>query len=233
MKKQVFASFLAALLCGCAWNRVQTGETTHESRAVELGKSELARIDLKMGVGELTIAGGSPKLLEADFLYNVPAWKPRMETNSSSFRTDIKIEQPGNAATGGDAENKWELRLNNETPLDIVTHLGVGETHMDLGTVRLRSLRVNMGVGSLRLDLRGKLKNDCDVEIHGGVGEAVVMLPKTAGISATATGGIGEITAEGLERREGRWFNPARDPAAPSIHIEIAGGVGNIRLVAE
>jgi hypothetical protein len=233
MKKQVLASLLAALLCGCAWNRVQTGETTRENRAVELAKTELARLDLKMGVGEMTITGGSPKLLEAEFLYNVPAWTPSMQTNATSFRTDIKIEQPGSASGANNAENKWDLRVNNDTPLDIVARLGVGETHMDLGTVRLRSLRVDMGVGSLQLDLKGKLKNDCDVEIHGGVGEAVVLLPKTAGISAAATGGIGEITAEGLERREGRWFNPARDPAAPTIHIQIAGGVGNIRLVAE
>jgi hypothetical protein len=133
----------------------------------------------------------------------------------------------------GDAENKWELRLNNDTPLDVVARLGVGETHLNLGTVRLRSLRVDMGVGSLRLDLKGTLKSDCDVEIHGGVGEAVVYLPKTAGISAAATGGIGQIDVQGLERREGRWVNPARDPAGATIHIQVAGGVGNIRLVAE
>jgi hypothetical protein len=233
MKKQAFASLFAAILCGCAWDRVPTGETMHESKSVELSKSESARVDLKMGTGEMTITGGSPKLLDADFIYNVPAWKPSIETSSTSFRTDVKIEQPGGTNTVGNAENKWDLRLNDDTPLDIVARLGVGETHMNLGTLRVRSLRVTMGVGSLQVDLKGKLKNNCDVEIHGGVGEAVVLLPKTASISATATGGIGEITAEGLERREGRWFNPARDPAAPSIHIEIAGGVGNIRLVAE
>jgi predicted membrane protein len=118
-------------------------------------------------------------------------------------------------------------------PVDIVSRLGVGETRMDLGTIRLRSLRVDVGVGSLRLDLRGTLRSDCDVQIHGGVGEATVLLPKTAGISATAKGGIGDISVEGLEKRDGRWINAARDPKAPSIHIEIEGGVGNIRLVAE
>jgi hypothetical protein len=233
MTKQPVAAIACALLCGCALNRVQTGPTTHESKAVDLGKSEMARLELKMDVGELNLEGGSPKLLEAEFSYNVPAWKPLLETNSGSLRTDIKIEQPQGGSGIGDAENKWNLRLNNDTPLDIVTRLGVGETHMNLGTVHLRSLRVDMGVGSLKLDLRGMLKSDCDIEIQGGVGEATVLLPKTAAISAIAKGGVGDITTEGLEQREGRWVNSVRNPGAPTIHIQVEGGVGNIRLVAE
>jgi hypothetical protein len=78
MTKQAVPALFFVVLSACAMNRVQTGPTTHESKAVELGKSELARVELKMGVGELNVDGGSPKLLEADFLYNVPAWKPLM-----------------------------------------------------------------------------------------------------------------------------------------------------------
>jgi hypothetical protein len=229
--KRVLAA-LATLLCGCQVSRVSTGALTHESRVVELGKYEMARVELKMGAGEMHVEGGSPKLLEADFLYNVPSWKPRVETSSSSFRADIKIEQPGGTAAG-DTQYKWDLRLNNDTPVDMVTQLGAGEAQMNLGSVNLRSLRVNMGVGSLRLDLRGSPRSDCDIQIHGGVGEAVVLLPKKAGISATAKGGIGEIQVEGLERRGERWVNPAREHAAVEIHLEITGGVGDIRLVAE
>jgi hypothetical protein len=235
--KPVVAAVLALILSGCALDRVQPGSLTHESKVVELGKSEMARIELKMAAGELHLAGGSPKLVEADFLYNVPEWKPTVVTNSSSFRSDIKIEQSGSVSAAGDTQNKWVLKLNNAMPIDIVTHLGAGEARMDLGAMHLRSLRVDMGVGSLNLDLRGDLhgilSSDCNVQIHGGVGEAIILLPKAAGISAKAMGGIGDITVEGLEQREGRWINPARDPAAASIHIEIEGGVGNIRLVAD
>ena len=37
----------------------------HDAKAVELGKFESARLELKMGAGELRMAGGSPKLAEA------------------------------------------------------------------------------------------------------------------------------------------------------------------------
>jgi hypothetical protein len=42
--------------------------------------------------------------------------------------------------------------------------------------------------------LRGEPKRDYNVQVHGGVGQATVYLPRDAAISATAVkGGIGEI----------------------------------------
>ncbi len=58
------------------------------------------------------------------------------------------------------------------------------------------------------MDLRGEPKHDYTVQIRGGVGETVVYLPKDVGIAATATKGIGDISTEGLEQRDGVWINP-------------------------
>lgn len=221
-------------LGGCGIEeRVRTGPVQHETTAVEMGKFEMARIELKMGAGELSVQGDSPKLLDADFLYNVPSWKPVVDSNTSSFRADIKIEQPSHGSSAGNTQYKWDLHLNNDVPMNLVTNLGAGEAKMNLGALNLRSLQIHMGVGSLQLDLRGKPRADYNVEIHGGVGEATVFLPKEAGISADARGGIGDIQVEGLENRNGRWINEAYDRAPVRIHLDIAGGVGDIRLIAE
>ena len=232
MTKAMLA-FTALMLCGCIIDRVSTGPVTHDSRSVELGKFELARVQLDMGVGELNVEGGSPKLLEAGFDYNVPAWKPVVESNSGGFRADVTIRQPSRGPSAGNTHYKWDLRVNNDIPLDMVTHLGTGEARMNLGSVHLRSLQVHMGVGSLNLDLRGAPKDNYDVEIHGGVGEATILVPNSVGISASAKGGIGDISVQGLEKRNGRWVNEAYDRAPVRIRLEISGGVGDIRLVAE
>ena len=58
---------------------VRLGEPVHETKILELDKSEMTRVELKMGAGELRVAGGSPKLMEADFNYNVPGWKPQVD----------------------------------------------------------------------------------------------------------------------------------------------------------
>ncbi len=226
---------LAVLILGaCDLRRIPTGPTVHETKSVDLGKFEMARVEVKMGVGELHVDGGSPNLVDADFEYNVPEWKPRVDSSSSSFRADVKIEQPsGGAGVSGNSTYIWKLKLNDGVPLNLVTHLGTGEATMNLGSVTMRSLQVNMGVGELRLDLRGHPTNDYDVEIHGGVGEATVLLPNSVGISATAHGGIGDISVEGLQKRNDRWENEAYSTSKIRIRLNISGGVGDIHLRAE
>ena len=90
---------------------------------------------------------------------------------------------------------------------------------------------MNIGAGEVTMDLRGEPKRDYDVEIRGGVGQTVVYLPKDAGVSARATKGIGEISTEGLQNRDGVWVNPDRVGAPVTVRLDVKGGVGEIRLV--
>jgi len=224
---------LAALAAaGCDFN-VTTGPTEHETRALEMDKSEMARIELKMGAGELVVDGGSAKLLDADLAYNIPSWKPVFRDDSSSFRREITISQPPGSNGGSNVVYRWDLRLNDSVPLDVVAHLGAGKARMNLGETSLRSLEVNMGVGELRLDLTGHPQRDYSVRLHGGVGQATVLVPASVGIRATAHGGIGDISVRGLEQRDGVWINPAHEQAPVTIHLDVAGGVGQIQIIAQ
>ena len=222
-------------LAACTMTRTPTGPTVHDTKVIDADKFEEARIELKMGAGELNLQGGSPKLLEADFRYNVPAWKPVVESNAASFRADIRISQPTGVSASGNAENRWDLRISDQLPVNLVTHLGAGDAEMKLGSVDLQNLEVHMGVGKLNLDLRGQPKRDYTADIKGGVGEATIYVPNNekVGISATAKGGIGDISVEGLERSNDRWLSRGYDRAPVRIHLDVAGGVGNIRLVAQ
>jgi predicted membrane protein len=86
-------------------------------------------------------------------------------------------------------------------------------------------------VGEVEIDLRGEPARDYSVEIRGGVGEATVYLPKDAGISATARGGIGDLDVEGLEERGGVWVNPERLNAPVTVRLDIKSGIGEIHLI--
>jgi hypothetical protein len=236
MIKTTFAMAIAVLLTACdVVHRVEIGPTVHDSKVIENDKFEMARIEIKMGVGELKVTGGSSKLLEADFDYNVPGWKPLVESHSASFRADIKIAQPNAISSSGNTQNKWNLRLGDNLPMNIVTHLGAGEAEMNLGSLDLQNLEVHMGVGKLDLDLRGQPKRDYNVDIKGGVGEATIRLPNDdkTGIVATASGGIGDISVNGLDKRNGRWVNRAYERAPVRIHLDVKGGVGDIHLIAQ
>jgi predicted membrane protein len=105
--------------------------------------------------------------------------------------------------------------------------------HLDLGTLTLSSLEIEMGAGELRVDLRGNPRHDYDVRIRGGAGEATVYLPRDAGISAKATGGLGEISVRGLRKDGGHWINDAYGTNKVQVRLDIEGGVGQINLIAE
>jgi len=230
MVRRTLLTLGIAALAGCT-DGIRTGPPEHETKILELDKSEMTRVELKMGAGELRASGGSPKLMEADFTYNIPGWKPQVEYHSTGVRSDIEISHPPGTAPHGNSS--WNLRFNDSVLMDLVVQMGAGEAHLNLGSLNLRSVAVNLGAGQLDVDLRGHPKRSYDVQIQGGVGQATVHLPASVAISATAAGGIGEINVRGLEKRNGRWINPLHENAPVTIRLDVKGGVGQIDLVAE
>ena len=222
----------AVCLSGCV---VETaGPTQHDFRTIDRDDSELVRVNLNMGAGNLRIDSGTDKLVAADFTYNVASWKPEVRYNSAAGRGSLTISQPDRGRTHmGKTDYEWDLRLNRETPLEISVHFGAGEAHLDLGGLTLRSVDVDMGVGKLDLDLHGSPKQSYDVHVRGGVGEATVRLPAGVGVEAEATGGIGEIKASGLRKDGNRYFNDAYRDSKVTVRLDVHGGVGSIRLISD
>ena len=79
MGKATLAIGLAALgltACNETSRRAVTGPPQHDTQTVELDKAEMVRVEMRMGAGELNVAGGSSRLLDADFEYVLPESKP-------------------------------------------------------------------------------------------------------------------------------------------------------------
>ena len=102
--------------------------------------------------------------------------------------------------------------LNDEVPTDITLRLGGGEAHLNIGTLSLRSVEIEMGAGEMELDLRGMPKHSYNVRVRGGAGEATVRLPHNVGIYAQAEGALGDIKAQ-LDS-----FNPR---LAPPVNVVV------------
>lgn len=220
------------LLTACARDWGPTGPERTETRSIELDQSEEVQVDLRMGAGELRVRGGADnKLMEGRFTYNRLRLRPEVSYSASSFRGHLIVEEPGHVG-GGTHRYAWELRFNDQKPLDLNVKCGAGETRLDLGDLALRRVNVEMGVGELKMDLRGAPKNDYEVSIRGGVGEATVYLPEGVGIQADVKGGIGDIRAPGLAKREGRYVNDSLGHAKTTVRMNIRGGIGTINLFA-
>jgi len=230
------AAVIVAGLTGCI-HVEQTGPLQTDSKSFDLDKSEIVKLDLRMGVGELRVKGGSSKLAETTFEYNVPSWKPTVDYSSTGFRGTLKIEQKSTSkgAFGDNQKNKWDIRVNDTVPIDYDFRFGVGEADLDLGSTNIRSVELHMGVGEVKMNLVGTPKKDYTVNIRGGVGEATIKLPRNVGIVADAKGGIGGIHTTGLVEDGGRYVNEAyrKHTSQVTVRLDIRGGVGAINLYAE
>ncbi|MGB7721026.1 MAG: toast rack family protein [Bryobacteraceae bacterium] len=225
---------LAAALCLSSCVVYTTGPVQHDSRSVERDASERVHVNLNMGAGNLIVGGGARKLLNADFTYNVASWEPEVRYSNTGTQGELTIRQPeqGHAQIGR-TRYEWDLALNDGVPMDLSLHFGAGEARLRLGSLSLRSVEVDMGVGKLDMDLRGNPQHNYDVSVRGGIGEATVRLPAGVGVYAEGAGGIGEIKTEGLRREGGHWVNDAYEDSKVRIHLDIHGGIGSIRLIAD
>src|SRR5713226_7186052 len=87
------ATLSLLILTGCNQDWDPPGPTRTETRSIDLDKSELVRVDLKMGAGELSVRGGSSKLMEAEFDYNRLRLKPEVRYDGSGFRGHLLVEE--------------------------------------------------------------------------------------------------------------------------------------------
>jgi hypothetical protein len=231
--RHVALSMVTMLLSGCSIEHARTGPTRTEPFAVERDKSEFLRVNLNMKAGELRLSGGASKFLDGSATYNVEGAKPVVKYTSTAGRGDLRIEQPGSGAMVGDVKYQWNVRLPDDIPVDLSVDFGAGEGHMNIGNMSLRSVEVHIGAGTLDLDLRGNPKRDYDVKVRGGVGEAVIHVPKDVGVYATAGGGLGSIDTRGLRQEGDHYVNDAYDHARRTIRLDVRGGVGEIRIISE
>jgi hypothetical protein len=229
--RPAFALFSGAalFLTGCV---IQTNSTPpeHDYKVLELDSTKSLTANIVMGAGNLRIGSGTEKLLRADFDYSRPSWKPEFRYANGN----LTIAEPEtNHVRLGTNRYDWDLRFNRDVPLDLHVQFGAAKANLDLGSLDLRRVGVEMGVGTIQMDLRGQVRHDYDVSIQGGVGECTVYLPSDVGVYAEANGGIGEIRADGLHKEDNHYFNDAYQKAKYTIRLNIQGGVGSIHLISD
>jgi hypothetical protein len=241
------------LVAGCG-ETVETGDLVLESRSVDLDDAESVDARIRMGAGKLTVAGGADKLMEANFEYNVAEWKPEIAYRISGGRGKLTVEQPGGHGTslGRGVHYEWDLRFNDQVPLDLNVELGAGGSYLDLGNLSVNELNITtgagevevfltgrpqvedldlqVGAGDVTVDLTGTWSDDLDADIKGGVGRVTLRLPEDVGVRVDAEKGIGKVSARGMLRKDGAYVNEAYGRSDVTLRIDCAAGIGSIIL---
>jgi hypothetical protein len=248
-------AMLAVLLAasGCA-SGVRVGKLQTESETVELGDAKSARVEIDMGAGELDVAGGAAELLEADFTYNVAELKPEVDYSGGTLSVRTPDVETGIASLLDitDYRYHWDLRLNDDVPMDLQVNVGAGRTDLKLGSLSLSRLDVGGGAGeilvdlsgsasltrldiaggagALTVDLTGAWQNDLEASIGGGVGKRILILPRDTGVRVEVEVGVGGVDAAGLTKEGEYYINDAYGQSEVTLYLEVAGGVGETEL---
>jgi hypothetical protein len=217
---------LMGAIAGCS-----DGMSRTVTRSVEVGNANSVDVDLGFGAGELRVSGGARALLDARF--QITGDDPAVDYAVKNGEGLLRVGPSKSSSGIGGGAGEWDLRLQDGVPMDLNVSTGAGETHLNLGTLDLARLEISQGVGELHVDLRGTPRRSYEVNLHGAVGEAHIRLPRSVGIIATATTGVGELNVNGLEKKGNTWINPGHENDPVVIRLTARGDVGEINISAD
>jgi len=225
---------LSALFAGCTCGgpSLTLGELVTERENVALGGAQSVTVEIEMGLGDLTITDGAGELMEAEFEYNVAEWQPEIEYKVDNGRGRLLVRQPANDRwrVPNGTKNNWTIALNGDVPMELVLDVGIGDSHLELGSLALSDIDVDAGIGNVTVDLTGSWADDVSVNIDGGIGNVNLELPSDVGVRLERDVGIGSIDIEGFHRKGDVFVNDAFGQTDVTIDLNIDAGIGRIRV---
>jgi hypothetical protein len=205
----------------------------HQTRTVDIQNAKSVEASVQASAGQVTIGGGSRRLLDADFSYSDSYASPQVDYHVASGVGQLTISQDDRNSHFGISHNDWNLRFSNDVPLELKVDMGAGEGRLHLRDVPVTRLTLNMGAGHVDVDLTGDRKKDLDADIEGGVGQATIRLPTKVGVVVHASGGLGSINAHDFRHDDDQYTNEAYGKSPVTIRLKVEGGVGEINLIQE
>jgi hypothetical protein len=139
----------------------------------------------------------------------------------------------------GDVRYDWNLRFNDEVPLNLAAVIGTGDGILRLGGLPLTGFDVKSGASNLTLDFDGPWENDLNASIEAGVGELTIVLPQNTGAIVKVSQGVGStevgsgLKTEGNEytNKSNEYANDAYGKTNTTLRIDIQSGAGNTKLM--
>ena len=223
--------FLVGLFAAC--DEPMSVQT--DSQTVAAGAAKSVEVDLRMGAGELRLSSAAQDaLLEATFRYNRARLRPEVDYRVSGDTGVLRVgSRHSSGVHFGRVHNEWDLRLGRTLPTELKVDLGAGESRLDLRGMDLGRLDIDMGVGEMTLDLRGPHARSFRVSVDGGIGSGKIYLPAEVGVRARVHGGLGSVNTRGLVKNGRVYTNEAYGKSAVTIEIEISAGIGSLDLRVE
>ena len=239
----VIAIVILIIVSGC----VEVGELQTESRSVDLEDADSVEVELDMSSGEMNVAGGADKLLNAEFKYNIAAWKPEIEYSVTGGKGKLKVHQPTLKSTFGpvglDARNEWDLRLKDDVPMDLSIAMSSGECDFNMDSSMLKTLDIESSSGSFDAALFGSqsLLENVEMDISSGASSLdlsgeypslseMVIESSSGSVDVELTGNYSALRLVDIDVSSGNAFLDITGNLNSDLQIDMTASSGNVIL---
>ena len=212
-KKFLITAGMALIACKCLVgcelsNVISAGPMVTDSRSVKQDSARSALVQLDMNVGDLRLTGGGSDLMNAEFQYNIPEWKPDVQYSVNGNRGTLVVRQPTvkNMAVRH-AQNHWDVHLRDLVPMDLRIRTQTGSSDLHLNRLALTSLAADTQTGGVAVDLGGKYADLNTVDIHSQTGHCTVTM--TGDYPLLSNINIGTQTGSVTADLSGHWGKSA------------------------
>ncbi len=219
---------------GCIYGGppVPVGEMVTETSTISVTTAKSVTVLVDVGVCDLVIEGGAGTLMDAEFTYNVPSWKPTIAYTESGSHGTLTVRQSttrGSVGRGADCD--WHLRFSDDIALTIKVDTGVGHSELDLTSMTLTELDVDAGVGDTVVKLGDIRSHDVTIGIDSGVGDIVLRLPGQTNVILDCDTGVGGVDPGNLVKRDGAYMTDTPAESGGTFRINVDIGVGDLRII--
>ncbi len=190
-----------------------------------------ALLKLDFGAGNVSVAGGSEKMITFD----VPEayTEVKEETGDTTAKYSFRTKKNLGFNFGNGEDNEYHFKLNEEAEWELDLDTGAMNANLDLRDIHVSQAKVDTGAGNVDIAFGSKAKQ-LDVEIDSGVADITIRVPKDVGVKIELDGLIGDDFSDlGFIKDKDVWTSDNYDTATSLVHIEVDVGVGNVDLILE
>jgi hypothetical protein len=208
-----------------------------EEVSIPLDGAERVQLRLKHGLGELALeAGAGPDvLLTGTFVGGLTHQERRSQ---DTLRVTLEPGVPRSLFGGRGFWSRperglnWQLRLNNEVPLQIEAEGGLSNSRYDLSGLNVKSFQLKGGLASTRVTLPAGTDHT-QVRIESGLASVRVRVPEGVAARIRTRGGLAssDIDTRRFPQVGGSYLSPDYDGAQHRVDIEIEHGLGSVSVI--
>ncbi|MFC1687013.1 toast rack family protein [Patescibacteria group bacterium] len=220
---------IVAMVTG--WIDTPTREVTTDTISIEEEADiESASLSIATGAGNLTVAGGSEKLisgkLEANFL----------ELTTSSKVVDsvqkVKLEMEDiRPSFFGKKVNNLDVLLDSKTPVELDIDTGAMDMDFDFTEVMLTTLDVDTGASDLHI-IMGDLLDESTIAVDAGASSINITLPKTVGAMIDIDAGVTSKNFTDFDKIDDQTYKSENyDDTEKKVNIELNLGAADVDVV--